>query len=222
MRDKKRKFNYRKLYGLENIPDGWHVHHINWNDSINDIDNLIAVPKIVHRVIHSTNVYNKYDEHDEDDDETNFIMYQRSPLWDRSTIVKLINIYKKNESAGEKKIEKALKDEIENLYAKELAKYNKEEASKPKTKQKPPSEEEKMEFKRNAINREKLDRFFEKHPEISSSDQSKALYIHPTDILDMFTNYDFDNPNEDKDRHIIFEIEQKVQEFKHIFEGNNY
>ena len=48
--------NYRKLYEKHNgkIPDKWDVHHIDFNHDNNDIKNLIAVPSIVHMVIHQS------------------------------------------------------------------------------------------------------------------------------------------------------------------------
>ena len=161
--------NHRKIYGYENIPDGWDIHHINLNDSINDIENLIAVPKIVHRVIHSAwnNHLDLYDE----DDEKFLYLWERSPILKRSNILKLISIYKKNESAEKKQIEKKLREEIEKLYANTLTAYAKKQASKPKVKV-TLSEERKKEINDYAINRNKMD---------------------------------------------IFWIEEKVQEFDHIF-----
>tara|TARA_R100000315_G_C5104373_1_gene59737 strand:+ start:150 stop:362 length:213 start_codon:yes stop_codon:yes gene_type:complete len=46
--------NYRALYikNVSAIPKGWDIHHIDFNHDNNDIKNLIAVPKIVHTVIH--------------------------------------------------------------------------------------------------------------------------------------------------------------------------
>lgn len=46
--------NYRALYikNVSAIPKGWDIHHIDFNHDNNDIKNLIAVPKIVHKVIH--------------------------------------------------------------------------------------------------------------------------------------------------------------------------
>ena len=48
--------NYRKLYTeqIGKIPYNWDIHHIDFNHDNNNIDNLIAVPKIVHKVIHQT------------------------------------------------------------------------------------------------------------------------------------------------------------------------
>ena len=48
--------NYRKLYENNNgkIPKDWEVHHIDFNHNNNNIENLIAVPKMVHVVIHQT------------------------------------------------------------------------------------------------------------------------------------------------------------------------
>ena len=66
--------NYRKLYEnkIGKIPNDWEIHHIDFNHNNNDIDNLIAIPKIVHVVIHQTGYLN------------------------RSEINNLINIYNKN------------------------------------------------------------------------------------------------------------------------------
>ena len=46
--------NYRKLYeqNIEKIPDNWEIHHIDFNHNNNKIDNLIAVPSMVHMIIH--------------------------------------------------------------------------------------------------------------------------------------------------------------------------
>ena len=48
--------NYRKLYELNigKIPDNWEIHHIDFNHNNNKIDNLIAVPSMVHMVIHQS------------------------------------------------------------------------------------------------------------------------------------------------------------------------
>ena len=45
---------YRTLYENEigSIPKNWDIHHIDFNHDNNDIENLIAVPKIVHVIIH--------------------------------------------------------------------------------------------------------------------------------------------------------------------------
>ena len=66
--------NYRKLYEnkIGKISNDWEIHHIDFNHNNNDIDNLIAIPKIVHVVIHQTGYLN------------------------RSEINNLINIYNKN------------------------------------------------------------------------------------------------------------------------------
>lgn len=66
--------NYRKLYEnkIGKIPNDWEIHHIDFNHNNNDINNLIAIPKIVHVVIHQTGYLN------------------------RSEINNLINIYNKN------------------------------------------------------------------------------------------------------------------------------
>ena len=51
-----KKINYRKLYtkNIGLIPKNWDIHHIDFNHDNNNLDNLIAVPKKVHTVIHQT------------------------------------------------------------------------------------------------------------------------------------------------------------------------
>tara|TARA_R100001463_G_scaffold41227_2_gene87045 strand:+ start:1827 stop:2048 length:222 start_codon:yes stop_codon:yes gene_type:complete len=53
--------NYRKLYEeqIGKIPKGWQVHHIDFNHNNNSLDNLIAVPELVHTVIHQTGYMSK-------------------------------------------------------------------------------------------------------------------------------------------------------------------
>jgi len=48
--------NYRQLYKelVGDIPKNWEIHHIDFNHDNNSIDNLIAVPSIVHMVIHQS------------------------------------------------------------------------------------------------------------------------------------------------------------------------
>jgi|TARA_R110000824_G_scaffold50251_3_gene140525 hypothetical protein len=48
--------NYRKLYEENNgkIPENWEVHHIDFNHNNNNLKNLIAVPSMVHMVIHQS------------------------------------------------------------------------------------------------------------------------------------------------------------------------
>ena len=48
--------NYRKFYIQQRgeIPFDWDVHHIDFDHKNNNINNLIAVPKIVHTIIHQT------------------------------------------------------------------------------------------------------------------------------------------------------------------------
>ena len=48
--------NYRKIYEINicKIPDNWEVHHIDFNHDNNKLDNLIAVPSLVHMVIHQS------------------------------------------------------------------------------------------------------------------------------------------------------------------------
>tara|TARA_R100000664_G_scaffold12125_1_gene19531 strand:+ start:1314 stop:1532 length:219 start_codon:yes stop_codon:yes gene_type:complete len=50
------KINYRKLYEKKygKIPNKWEVHHIDFNHNNNNVDNLIAVPSVVHVVIHQS------------------------------------------------------------------------------------------------------------------------------------------------------------------------
>lgn len=46
--------NYRILYEkhIEKIPKDWDIHHIDFDHDNNNLENLIAVPKKVHTVIH--------------------------------------------------------------------------------------------------------------------------------------------------------------------------
>ena len=48
--------NYRKLYekNIGKIPDKWDVHHIDFNHNNNSLNNLIAVPSMVHMIIHQS------------------------------------------------------------------------------------------------------------------------------------------------------------------------
>ena len=48
--------NYRKLYeqNIGKIPYNWEIHHIDFNHNNNKIDNLIAVPSMVHMIIHQS------------------------------------------------------------------------------------------------------------------------------------------------------------------------
>ena len=48
--------NYRKLYEENNgkIPENWEVHQIDFNHNNNNLKNLIAVPSMVHMVIHQS------------------------------------------------------------------------------------------------------------------------------------------------------------------------
>jgi hypothetical protein len=54
--------NYRKKYELyHNVkltPDT-DIHHIDWNHNNNDIENLMAVPKLVHTIIHQHGYLNR-------------------------------------------------------------------------------------------------------------------------------------------------------------------
>lgn len=53
--------NYRKLYkeNIGKIPKNWDIHHIDFNHDNNDLNNLIAVPKIIHTIIHQTGYLDK-------------------------------------------------------------------------------------------------------------------------------------------------------------------
>lgn len=47
--------NYRRLYEDmtgEKIPKGYEIHHIDFNKKNNDIDNLVMLPKKLHRKLH--------------------------------------------------------------------------------------------------------------------------------------------------------------------------
>jgi hypothetical protein len=48
--------NYRKLYedNIDDIPENWEVHHIDFNHDNNELDNLIAIPSMVHMIIHQS------------------------------------------------------------------------------------------------------------------------------------------------------------------------
>ena len=48
--------NYRKLYedNVGIIPNNWEIHHIDFNHNNNKINNLIAVPSMVHMIIHQS------------------------------------------------------------------------------------------------------------------------------------------------------------------------
>ena len=50
------KFNYRKLYEnkVGKIPENYEIHHLDFNHDNNNIKNLIAVPTMVHMVIHQS------------------------------------------------------------------------------------------------------------------------------------------------------------------------
>ena len=56
-----KKINYRKLYSNKvcEIPKNWDIHHIDFNHDNNNLNNLIAVPKKVHTVIHQTGYLNR-------------------------------------------------------------------------------------------------------------------------------------------------------------------
>jgi len=46
---------YKQLYETTHgeVEDGWEIHHIDWNHHNDVIDNLIAIPKKVHQLIHN-------------------------------------------------------------------------------------------------------------------------------------------------------------------------
>ena len=48
--------NYRKLYEKKvgKIPNNWEIHHIDFNHNNNVLENLIAVPSMVHMIIHQS------------------------------------------------------------------------------------------------------------------------------------------------------------------------
>jgi hypothetical protein len=48
--------NYRKLYekNVGKIPNNWDIHHIDFNHDNNALDNLIAIPSMVHMIIHQS------------------------------------------------------------------------------------------------------------------------------------------------------------------------
>lgn len=50
------EMNYRKKYKNKNgtIPNGWHIHHIDFNHDNNNTENLIAIPEMIHIIIHQT------------------------------------------------------------------------------------------------------------------------------------------------------------------------
>lgn len=58
-REEKKREDYRKIYGKSKIPEGWEVHHIDFDKHNNEIDNLIAVPKEVHIAIHQSGYCDK-------------------------------------------------------------------------------------------------------------------------------------------------------------------
>jgi len=45
---------YRLFYG--DIPTGWEIHHKDFNKLNNCIDNLIALPKYLHRIVHNLKI----------------------------------------------------------------------------------------------------------------------------------------------------------------------
>lgn len=48
--------NYRLLYETyyRYIPEDWEIHHIDYNHYNNDIENLVALPKELHRKLHQS------------------------------------------------------------------------------------------------------------------------------------------------------------------------
>lgn len=54
------KFNYRKFYKeitRHDIPKDFDIHHIDFDRSNNVIENLVAIPRIVHQEYHKTLPY---------------------------------------------------------------------------------------------------------------------------------------------------------------------
>jgi len=54
------KKTYIKAYG--EIPQGYEVHHVDWDRANNDPSNLIALPKAIHKIIHHHIGYANRDE----------------------------------------------------------------------------------------------------------------------------------------------------------------
>ena len=52
------RLKYKKHHNI-NLCKDIDVHHIDWNKNNNDINNLIAVPKMVHVVIHQSGYLNR-------------------------------------------------------------------------------------------------------------------------------------------------------------------
>jgi hypothetical protein len=51
---KVKKVHHKRLYESVHgkVLKGWDIHHIDWNHENNDINNLIAVPKRIHWLVH--------------------------------------------------------------------------------------------------------------------------------------------------------------------------
>lgn len=51
----KRSIKYKKIYTAAHgrIPDGYHIHHIDYNSANNSIENLIAIPGYIHNKLHA-------------------------------------------------------------------------------------------------------------------------------------------------------------------------
>ena len=68
---------YRKKYETYHntkLSKDYDVHHIDWNHNNNNIDNLIAIPRTVHKIIH------------------------KHGFMDRNEINKLVSFYKKQKT----------------------------------------------------------------------------------------------------------------------------
>jgi len=186
-----KKTNYRKIYGYENIPSGWEVHHINWkfNENYDEKSNLIAVPKIVHKAIHSLGG-SIMEEEAYESVEYDFDI-NSNLIFERQFIEYLLKIYAENKSKKDDEIFKELEKGFEQKFNK---KNTKAIVSDERIKQ------EKEFFLAQ-------DKFLSKHPEISDQDILKLLCVMDEDqIITLFNNY---SPDE-------FEVMMGV--YKHIFE----
>lgn len=52
---KSAKETYEKVYGKLQL--GWNVHHIDWNNKNNNLENLIGVPITLHDIINAGKIY---------------------------------------------------------------------------------------------------------------------------------------------------------------------
>jgi len=116
------KVNYKKIYGYGNIPKGWDVHHIDWDAGNNQKDNLIAIPKIIHKIIHSIDLISEANSN-----------LKVLDIMDVAFIKNLIDVYKKHKDEGknEDEIEDVLLIEINPLFEDEsLIKVSQEQFKK--------------------------------------------------------------------------------------------